>query len=237
MSRLVSVSLPGSRGKQRSLAAALLVLCEYKNDSDRISWIKSEHSQHTPSSSRSMSGPENFFKFPSLSKLFWLFQSNMKSYEKLLCACGQNHLRWSCLSISFNFLSEFGFNWTIDHNEDFNRQSKDWARRAGGRGGGLLQLWLRSGLWLLTWVGCGAAKSISTSFCRSGSSVLSIVWMEVWRYSSIEIKLTDRFCNLFTRLWLHAVNIFLYPATQVTRRRKGRRTLVTAKSGASGCDN
>ena len=121
-------------------------------------------------------GPENFFKFPSLSKLFWLFQSNMKSYEKLLCPCGQNHLRWSCLSISFNFLSEFGFNWTIDHNEDFNRQSKDWVRRAGGAGDWLLQLWLRSGLWLLTWVGCGPAKTIRTSFCRSGSSVLSIVW-------------------------------------------------------------
>ena len=129
----------------------LLVLCECKNDSDRISWIKSEHSQHTPSSSESMSGLENFFKFPSLSKLFWLFQSNTKSY----CACGQNHLRWSCLSISFNFLSEFGFNWTIDHNEDFNRQSKDWARRAGDW---LLQLWLRSRLWLLTWVGCGTSK-------------------------------------------------------------------------------
>ena len=151
----------------------LLVLCEYKNDSDRISWIKSEHSQHTPSRSGSMSGLETFLNSHPCQNFFWLFQSNMKSYEKLLCPCGQNHLRCSCLSISFNFLSEFGFNWTIDHNEDFNRQSKDWARRAGDW---LLQLWLRSGLWLLTWVGCGPAKTIRTSFCRSGSSVLSIVW-------------------------------------------------------------
>ena len=161
----------------------------------------------------------------------------MKSYEKLLlCPCGQNHLRWSCLSISFNFLSEFGFNWTIDHNEDFNRQSRDWVRRAGGAGDWLLQLWLRSGLWLLTWVGCGPAKSIRTSFCRSGSSVLSIVWKsEVWRYISLEIKSTDRFSNLLTGWWLHVVNIFL-PETRLLRR-KGRKILVTAKSGAFGCDN
>ena len=133
----------------------LLVLCECKNDSDRISWIKSEHSQHTPSSWGACLAQRTFLNSHPCQNFFWLFQSNMKSYEKLLCPCGQNHLRCSCLSISFNFLSEFGFNWTIDHNEDFNRQSKDWARRAGDW---LLQLWLRSRLWLLTWVGCGASK-------------------------------------------------------------------------------
>ena len=85
VSRLVSVSLPGSRGKQRSLTAALLVLCEYKNDSDRISWIKSEHSQHTPSSWGACLGQRTFLNSHPCQNFFDYFNQIWKVTRSCCC--------------------------------------------------------------------------------------------------------------------------------------------------------
>ena len=143
----------------------------------------------------------------------------MKSLEKLLRPCGQNHLRWSCLSISFNFLSELGFNWTIDHNEDFNRQSRI---ELGGR-------LIRIAALTSDWSGMWAARTIDTSTSPSGSWVINSLNI------SIEIKPTDRFvfCNIFTRLLpsVDCVSWIFLPGAWSRRGGGG------ADSPVSGCDN
>ena len=142
----------------------------------------------------------------------------MKSLEKLLRPCGQNHLRWSCLSISFNFLSELGFNWTIDHNEDFNRQSRI---ELGGR-------LIRIAALTSDWSGMWAARTIGTSTSPSGSWVINSLNI------SIEIKPTDRFvfCNIFTRL-LPSVDCVSWIFLPGAWSRGGG----GADSPVSGCDN
>ena len=104
VSGVVSVSLQDSRGKQRSLfTTALLVLCEYKNDSDRISWIKSEHSQHTPSSSGSMSGLENFLNSHPCQNFFDYFNQIWKVTRS--CCVHVDKIIWDglvCQSLSIS---------------------------------------------------------------------------------------------------------------------------------------
>ena len=103
VSRLVSVSLPGSRGKQRSLTAALLVLCEYKNDSDRISWIKSEHSQHTPSSWGACLGQRTFLNSHPCQNFFDYFNQIWKVTRS--CCVHVDKIIWDglvCQSLSIS---------------------------------------------------------------------------------------------------------------------------------------